>query len=94
MSVACAAEVCGRFLWEGDTSNKPLSGQATTNPQLRHLKLPACHSRAAFEGPSEIRTKESLNTSPRAFKRLNMPTKLFEEQICAIYIYYSRVSGF
>jgi len=28
----------------------PSSGQATTNPQLRHLKLPACHSRAAFEG--------------------------------------------
>ena len=24
MSVACAAEVFGRFLWEGDTSNKPL----------------------------------------------------------------------
>lgn len=23
MSVACAAEVCGRLLWEGDTSNKP-----------------------------------------------------------------------
>jgi hypothetical protein len=24
MSVACAAELCGRFLWECDTSNKPL----------------------------------------------------------------------
>jgi hypothetical protein len=23
MNVACAAEVCGRFLWECDTSNKP-----------------------------------------------------------------------
>jgi hypothetical protein len=23
MSVACAAKVCKRFLWEGDTSNKP-----------------------------------------------------------------------
>jgi len=28
----------------------PSSGQATISPQLRHPKLHACHSRAAFEG--------------------------------------------
>jgi hypothetical protein len=27
----------------------PSSGQATTSSQLRHLQLPACHSRAALE---------------------------------------------
>jgi hypothetical protein len=39
MSVACVAEVCERFLWEGDTS---------------HPKLPACHSGAALDSTKTL----------------------------------------
>jgi len=31
----------------------PSSGQATTNSELRHHRLPACHSGAALEGSVE-----------------------------------------
>ena len=50
MSVACAAKVCGGLLWKATLRTSPSSGQATTSSQLRHPKLLACHSRAAFEG--------------------------------------------
>ena len=36
------------FCWKATLQTSPSSGQATTNPQLRHLKLPACHSGAAL----------------------------------------------
>jgi hypothetical protein len=52
MSVACAAEVCGRFLWEATLRTSPSSGQATTIPLLRNRMLPACHSGAALERQS------------------------------------------
>jgi hypothetical protein len=32
MSTDCAAEVCGRFLWEGDTSNKPFEWSGHHQP--------------------------------------------------------------
>jgi hypothetical protein len=45
MSVACAAEVCESFLWEGDTSNKPLEWTG------RHKRLAfAPHSLPATQG--------------------------------------------
>ena len=57
MSGTDEAEVCGRFLWGSDTSNKPLEWQDTTNSQLRRHRLPACHSRAAFgDTPNERAT--------------------------------------
>jgi hypothetical protein len=43
----------------------PSSGQATTNPQLRHLKLPACHSRAAFEGSGRRQRYGGMGGEPR-----------------------------
>ena len=35
---------------EATLLTSPSSGQATTNSLLRHPRLPACHSGAAFEG--------------------------------------------
>jgi|LakMenE18May11ns_1017448.scaffolds.fasta_scaffold9921833_1 hypothetical protein len=53
MSVACGAEVCGRFLWGSDTSNKPFEWTGRHHLSAEHPKILACHSRAALAGPSE-----------------------------------------
>jgi hypothetical protein len=49
MSVACVARVRGRFLWMTTLRTSPSSGQAAISSQVRHLNLPACHSRAALD---------------------------------------------
>ena len=42
MSVACAAEDCGRYLWESDTSNKSLEWTGRHQRSAsRFLSLPA-----------------------------------------------------
>jgi len=40
MSVACAAEVYGRFLWEGDTSNKPFEWTGHHQPSAPPPQAP------------------------------------------------------
>jgi hypothetical protein len=54
MSVACGAEVCGRFLWGSDTSNKPFEWTGRHHLSAEHPKILACHSRAAFCGPETL----------------------------------------
>jgi hypothetical protein len=44
----------------------PSNGQATTSSQLRHPKLLACHSGAAFEGSGFCRYDYNLNTTEAA----------------------------
>jgi len=40
MSVACAAKVCERFLWEGDTSNKPFEWTGHHHPSAPPTQAP------------------------------------------------------
>ena len=60
MNVACGAEARGRYLWEGDTSNKPFEWTghhqfSATPPQALCLPLKG----------SVIRIQQSVNWKPR-----------------------------
>jgi hypothetical protein len=53
MSVACAAKVCGRFLWERDTSNKPFEWTG-----CRHVVSMAIGARLPLKGSVSRITSE------------------------------------
>jgi hypothetical protein len=58
MSVACGAEVCGRFLWGSDTSNKPFEWTGRHHLSAEHPKILACHSRAALDSAAARQIEE------------------------------------
>jgi hypothetical protein len=67
MRVACAAEVCRRYLWEVDTSNKPFEWTGHQRLSAAPPQIPCLPLRGSV-GPSryaaDSRIKHSI--SPRA----------------------------
>ena len=81
MIVGCAAEVCRRFLWEGDTSNKPFewTGHHQTSaapPQAPSLPLKG--SVIHTQGPILAQPKRCLKNYAKGLDQL---LKIFQGKI-------------